>query len=340
MNLRYFWKWELWPYWLFYVPVYVYYGVLALRSGSLSFVTAANPGMRNGGFVDYPKHEILRHVDPALLPKTIYFERIDDPESVLREMERRGIRFPIILKPDRGERGWNVKKIEDRGQMAEYMARISSRILLQELVDYPREYGVMYARLPGRPRGRVTSVVMKEPVSVVGDGRSTLGELIRGSERGRLHWKLFSKRFARRLGQVPSRGETVSLVEFGTHSLGATFRSGNHLIGPELTDVFDRVSRRIPGFYFGRYDVKAPSFEELLRGNFKIIEINGANSEPTHIYDPDNRLLTAYRDLLAHWRLLCRVSRINLSRGKTGVSFLSLLHSVQTHLRRRKRLSV
>jgi hypothetical protein len=124
----------------------------------------------------------------------------------------------------------------------------------------------------------------------------------------------------------------------GTHARGATFRNGNHLICEELVKIFDRISADIPGYFIGRYDIKASSFEELLRGNFKIIELNGANSEPTHIYDPDNTLFRAYRDLFAHWTLLAKISRLNIRRGHRGSRVTSLASSILGHLSKKRRL--
>jgi hypothetical protein len=144
--------------------------------------------------------------------------------------------------------------------------------------------------------------------------------------------------FAGQLEVVPSAGQVVPLVEIGSHNQGATFRNANHLISDTLARVFDRVSQRIPGFFFGRYDVRTPSVGQLLRGNFKVIELNGTNSEPTHIYDPDNNLIDAYRDLFAHWRLMFRISRRNLMKGIKGSTLTDFAGSLYRHLKK-KRLS-
>jgi hypothetical protein len=338
LSLKYWWKWEFWPFWFFYIPVYAYYLSLALRSMSLTYLTAANPGMRHGGFVDYSKNEIMRWIEDRYLPKTIYFDRVQSVETVLKRMQESRIEFPIILKPDRGERGWQVKKVESRAQIADYISVSDREVLLQEYIDYPFEYGIMYARLPGVQRGSITSVVHKEKLEVIGDGVSTLRQLFEASKRCRFHMERLCRIFASQLEGVPRAGQIVALVEIGTHSQGATFRNANHLISEELARVFDRVSEKIPGFFFGRYDVRTLSFDQLLRGQFKIIELNGTNSEPTHIYDPDNNLIDAYRDLFAHWRLMFRISRLNLSKGIRASELTDFLGSLRRHLRK-KRLS-
>ncbi len=42
---------------------------------------------------------------------------------------------------------------------------------------------------------------------------------------------------------------------------------------------------------------------------FSIIELNGAGSEPTHIYDPKHSLFYAWGEIKRHWDILYTVSR-------------------------------
>ena len=46
-----------------------------------------------------------------------------------------------------------------------------------------------------------------------------------------------------------------------------------------------------------------------------IIEVNGAGSEPTHMYDPRHSLFFAWREITRHWKILYQVSRENHRRG-------------------------
>lgn len=338
MKLKYWWRWEFWPYWLFYIPIYFYGFYLAMRARSLTFFTSSNPGIEHGGFVDYSKIRILQHIDKKYLPKTTFIDSVADKNHVLAQMAHLGIDFPVILKPDKGERGWLVSKIQSEAELTGYLARGAGQLLLQEFIPHRLEYGIMYARLPGAQRGKITSVVIKEQLAVRGDGSASIRELCARSKRCRYHWEMIAQRFESLLATVPARDEVVTFVEIGTHRLGATFRNGNHLISTELVDIFDRISARIPGYFIGRYDVKASSFDELLQGNFKIIELNGANSEPTHIYDPDNTLSQAYRDLFAHWTLLAKIGRLNRQRGHQSSPVTLVASSVLRHLSKKRRL--
>jgi len=77
----------------------------------------------------------------------------------------------------------------------------------------------------------------------------------------------------------------VVLEPIGNHCRGTTFLNANDIIDEKLTKVFDSISNRIPGFYFGRYDLRCSSIEDLKKGkNVRIIELNGAGSEPDNIY--------------------------------------------------------
>jgi hypothetical protein len=72
------------------------------------------------------------------------------------------------------------------------------------------------------------------------------------------------------------------------------------------------IATRLPGFYFGRFDIRYRSEEEFLRGErFQIVEVNGAGSEATNIWDPEMDLLTAYSTLLKQWAMLFEIGAIN-----------------------------
>jgi len=52
--------------------------------------------------------------------------------------------------------------------------------------------------------------------------------------------------------------------------------------------------------------------EELKQGiNFSIIELNGAGSEPTHIYDPKHSIFWAWKEIIKHLNILYRISKLN-----------------------------
>lgn len=317
-------KWEFWPFWVFYTPVYFYWFWLSIRARSFVFFSAANPVMELGGFGGYSKYNVIKRFPSHLIPKTLLINAaITTPDEILKQTQQQGLSFPIIIKPDVGERGWKVEKINDEQAFLSYLAVNRQKLLIQEFINYPLELGIMYHRLPGQSKGQITSIVQKEFLSVTGDGRSTLEELFSGFTRTRYHLSMLLQLYRSELNKVLRHGEALELISIGNHARGTTFLNANHLITPALVEIFDGISKNIDGFYFGRYDIRVSSLEDLYTGhNIKILELNGANSEPAHIYDPQMPILSAYRHLFTHWRTLFDISIKNHKKGYPFTPFL------------------
>lgn len=329
-------KWEFWPYRIFYIPVYFLIMVHAIRARTIAYFTLANPGMRMGGFSSYSKYAILQQLASQFLPKTILFDGVPHAALLLSRMKEAAIRFPVILKPDEGERGWKVEKISSVEEVMKYLADPPQRMLLQEYIDLPEEYGIMYYRFPDEKKGHISSVMKRQFLSVTGDGSSTLQQLFQQSERCLYHIERITLKFRNELQTVLPAGKIKVLEEIGNHNRGTTFLDAKELINEQLVQVFDRMSSALHEFYFGRYDVRTASYAEMLKGNLIVIEVNGANSEPTHIYDPDMSLLKAYRDLYHHWNILFRISMQNKKRGFKAAPIRDLYHAIQSHEQEKK----
>lgn len=320
-------RWEFWPPWIFYLPVLGYVLWLALKHRSLSLMTLANPGILAGGFVGESKNDILRALekDTRHVLRTLLIPAGLEPEERLRRasefMQSSGLELPIVLKPDIGQRGSGVQVVRDEERLEARLRAVEVDTILQEYAP-GIEFGVFYYRHPEEERGHIFSITEKRLPEVIGDGVRNLERLILDDERAVCMARVYMRAQARRLFDVPAKGERIRLVELGTHCRGAVFLDGGWLKSPELEQTIDEVSRGIEGFYFGRYDIRTPSAEDLQRGeNFKIIELNGLTSEATHIYDPGTGLWEAYRVLFEQWRIAFEIARVNRERGlrPTGV---------------------
>lgn len=295
-------RWEFWPLWAFYPPVVLYIGWLALKHRSLALFTAANPAIPAGGFVGESKSEILRQLPDEFVAR---YELVTSPPAA----------YPVVLKPDVGQRGLGVAVARTRPEAAEYFQVNRGAIIAQEYVP-GHEFGVFYYRYPNEARGQIYSITEKCFPSVTGDGKRTLEELILGDDRAVCLARFFLKKFATRLDTVPAAGEVVSLAELGTHCRGSVFKDGGWVKTPELEAVIDHISRGIDGFFVGRYDIRTPSIEDFKQGrNFKIIELNGVTAEATHIYQPGASLLAGYRTLMRQWRITFEIAAQNRARG-------------------------
>jgi hypothetical protein len=118
------------------------------------------------------------------------------------------------------------------------------------------------------------------------------------------------------LDRIPETGEFVRLSFIGSIRVGSLYRDADEKITPKLTERFDAISRSIPEFYYGRYDVRFAALERLQQGeDFRIIEINGAGSEPISAWDPEMTLGQVYARLLRQQRLLFEIGARNRARG-------------------------
>lgn len=307
---------EYWPFWVFYAPVYPYGIWLALRTRSFSYFTATNPGIMNGGAFGCSKFNVLRQLNTAHLPKTAFFPAGTTENEILAALSRQEISFPFIVKPDMGERGKAVEKINSEQDLLKYLQQNETDILIQDFIDHELEFGILYYKVPGEESGNITSIVSKEFLTMVGDGHSTLEKLIDEHPRTQKRLTYLKEKYQKELSHVLNQGEAQLLEPIGNHSRGTTFLNANHLINEQLVNVFDKIAKPIDGFYYGRFDLKVPTLEDLYAGNhIKIMEVNGVNAEPAHIYDPNGKLLPAYKDVVKHMNIIHLISSKNHSNG-------------------------
>ncbi len=323
---------EYWPFWLFFLPLVPYWVYLSIKARSLTYFTAANPGIIHGGVFGESKIDILDKIDPSYRPTTLFFKLSATLPEVLSRFEQSDLSFPIIIKPDVGERGAEVEKVDDNDQLADYLKRTDQDFIIQEYVDFDIELGVLYHKLPISGTSNITSIVQKEFLGVTGDGMSTIRELLSKSERAKLQISTLEEKHGNHLEDVLPKGVYENLQPIGNHCLGTKFLSGQHLISEELVAVFDEISSNIQGFNFGRFDLKVSSIEDLLAGkNIKVMELNGVTSEPGHIYDPKYNLLRAYKDTMFSMKTSCKVSIENIKNGAKVTPFWTMFKLLRGH---------
>ncbi|HJQ55334.1 MAG TPA: hypothetical protein VJ890_00420 [Vineibacter sp.] len=327
---------EFWPMWAFYGPVFAYVAWLMLRHRGINLPTLANPSFPGGGFYGESKAAILDlacRAAPQWIAPFITVDRPDQPRDVgaetriaLCRLREAGLALPVVAKPDLGCRGAGVRLIRTEADLTCYLRAFptGASLVLQRLADVEGEAGVFYVRKPNEARGRILSLTLKYFPRVVGDGASTLRELILRDPRAGKVPHLYLKRHAARLGEVIAAGEAVRLSFSGSHSKGAIFRDGTGYITKAMQDRIDAIARAIPDFHFGRFDVRFASFEALQRGEgFVILEINGAGAEMTHVWDRRTTLRSAWSTIMRQYRLLFEIGRMNRDRGHRGQSLAS-----------------
>jgi hypothetical protein len=297
----------------------------------LTLFTAANPAIPSGGFVGESKADILRgltYADDFIAPSAFIKASLSGEERFAlakKFMREKGYEFPVVLKPDLGQRGSGVAIARSDEEMRNYLQEASGDTVIQEYIA-GFEFGVFYYRYPEDRHGQIFAITEKQFPVVKGDGESTLERLILQDERAVCMAKFYLEKQRENLWDVPDKDEQRQLVELGTHCRGAIFLDGIWAKTAELEDAIDQVSKHFDGFYFGRYDIRTPSVEDFKQGrNFKVIELNGVTSEATNIYDPKNSLLAAYRVLFRQWRIAFEIGAQNRKRGIKPASLRELI---------------
>lgn len=262
------------------------------------------------------KKAIYDLIPQQYYPKTELIIEGTSLSEILKIIEDSAIKYPFIAKPDIGLRGSAVKKIHNSNELQSYNNKANFDYVVQDLIPFEKEVGIFYVRYPDEKKGRITGIVSKEFLIITGDGILTTEELIKKNPRYELQLKVLQQEYGKKLLDILPKGETLNLVPYGNHARGAKFIDVSHWISPKLTETFNEICLQIPGFYFGRLDVMYNSWEELENGeNFSIVELNGAASEPTHIYDPRHSLLFAWKELARHITFMYEISKQNHEKG-------------------------
>jgi membrane protein DedA with SNARE-associated domain len=326
-------NWEFWPLPVFYFPVAAYILFLGVKHRSLTIFTCANTAIPASGFVGESKNEIYEGLLESsknlqyLLAFTLLKNELPFLEKQRKAEEfiaRNNLSFPLALKPDVGERGKDVEILHRFAEIEERLSKLQSDHILQEFAGGV-EASIFYYRYPGTKKGKIFSITEKRFPTLKGDGKSSLKELILRDKRAVALAQKYFEQNSQKLNHIFAENEEIQIINIGTHSRGAVFLDGEWLKTQKLENKIDEICRGFTGFYFGRFDLRAKSFEDLQEGiNFKIIELNGVTSESTNIYDPKFSLFAAYQILFSQWRIAFEIGAENQRRGaqQTGISDL------------------
>jgi len=311
------------------MPIFIYWLWCGLKARAIFYLSAANPGFEYGGVIGASKKSILDKFPPQYIPKGILINPSEGVRIADEIMQNAGLSYPVVVKPDIGERGFKVELVTNETELAQYLANSNDQLIVQEYIDLPMEAGIFYYRLPNEPKGTVSSVVLKGLLTVTGDGTSSIKELMMKNERARFQISRLSTAGRVDLSAIPQKDENILLEPIGNHVRGTAFLDGCYLINEQLNEVIDNLSKGIDGFYYGRYDLRCKDEQALYNGEFKIMELNGSASEPAHIYSPGFPLLKGYKVFFHHWRILYKISKINHAQGVPYMSFATGLKALR-----------
>ena len=314
-------NWEYWSFDTIYGILYPYYAWLVIRAGFKYFFSASNPTIANGGFLMEMKQDIYPLIPSQYYPAYFFVKALTPYHIVEQQRKEHQFVYPLIAKPAIGMQGKAVKKILNEEDLQQYASVCTVDFLVQQLSPYKKEVGIFYYRYPDAPQGTITGIVAKEPMKVTGDGVSTLYLLICEEPRYILQMNELHQMHGAGLQKILAKGEELILAPYGNHARGSKFLDWTHKTDEALINSMDIICRQIQGFYFGRLDIMYDNWDDLRKGiNFHIIELNGAGSDPTHMYDPKHSILFAWKEIVKHWIILYRISQQNHAKGHAYMS--------------------
>jgi len=274
---------------------------------------------------------------PASYPKTSYISVTASFQEVKAQFTADNFRYPVAVKPDVGRMGFMFRKINSADELYHYHRKMKVDYILQEFVDDPIEVSVFYYRFPQEKKGTITGFVRKDYLEVQGDGRSTLAELIANYQRVRFRQEEMRSKHADKLNCIIPEDQTYVLSHALNLSRGGKLVSLEHERDERLLKIFDDLSHYAKHFYYGRYDIKCTSIEDLKNGRFKILEYNGSGAEPHHVYGNGNSLYHALKILVHHWNILFQISKHN---NQNGIPYWSFLQGCKFLKEARKHFSI
>ena len=131
-------RWEYWPMWLFYPPIIGFVLWKMVRHRSITMLTAVNPCMPASGLVYESKGDILSHLQkfgsPVGLFEVIPLDwDLERKKTCLSEfMSDQGLSYPIVLKPDVGQRGQGVEVIDSEEEAMRFFEAQEEDTVAQE----------------------------------------------------------------------------------------------------------------------------------------------------------------------------------------------------------------
>jgi hypothetical protein len=338
--LYYITHWEDWHWFAKYIIIGPAWLWNCFKASSFWFFIPSNPTITFGGFIGETKKEIYNQLPPGTYPNSIFISPPTSFADLKIMLAEHGLSFPLAAKPDAGMMGLMYRKIESLQQLIQYHAVMPVDYIIQDWISYPVEVSVFYYRFPNEIQGHITGFLRKECMEVMGDGKSTLKELILNYSRAQFRLnELFSKHESK-LHQILSYGEKYCLSEALNLSRGGKLVNLENEKDNRLLAVFDKLSHYSGSFYYGRYDIKCLSIEDLKCGrNFSILEYNGCGAEPHHVYGNGNHFFKACKILIDHWSILYQISDYNYRNGiprwsfRQGLRFVNKAKKHFKHLR-------
>lgn len=215
-------------------------------------------------------------------------------DEAIEAAERLG--YPVVIKPINGNHGRgisaNLSRVEELIEAFDKAAQISRRVVIERyLVGFDYRLLVIDRRL--------VAAALREPAHVVGDGRSSIEELVdeinRHPHRGEVHEKILTriswdsesdavlKLQGKNQYDIPAEGEIVYVKQTANLSSGGTAIAVTDHVHPTIRDMAERISRLI-GLNVMGIDLIAPAIDRPLEaGSAGVVEVNAGPGFRMHL---------------------------------------------------------
>ncbi|MGC6525606.1 MAG: hypothetical protein ACON30_04950 [Flavobacteriaceae bacterium] len=292
--------------------------------------------MNFGGAFLSSKNNYLKDIPQNWVPKTLYVPTNQHMTKTLEKLITKGIMFPLIVKPDMGERGKNVALLATAKELEQYLIKIQQPVLIQEYISYPIELGILFY-WDTNDKPCISSIGVKKLCEIEGNGKDTLKKLVSKNHRIANRKEFLQEKFKTQWHQIVPEKEKILIEPIGNHNLGTAFYDGKEHYSEEMLEWVASCVKNIPGFDYGRLDLKIENWNAFKNNNgIKILEINGVNSEPIHIYDPSYSLWKAYKDIFHHMNIIYKLSKHKTDKKTPPVSLFDFIRGAKKVINNKK----
>ncbi len=329
-------RFEQLPKWLNLVPMVSQWIWLGLRHGSFTLPSSTNPGITSGGLVGEGKMEYFtamgaRGVAATAAHIAIVTGEDRSEQHLQKRIDGASLAFPLVAKPDIGWCGYGVRLLHCMQDLTNYAQRFpaDADFVLQRYLPEPGEAGLFYMRHPAEPAGRLIGILLRDYPLVIGNGKDSIAALVAKDARIQRGSADPMHEIGYDATRIPPLGEHVRLSTVASTRVGGRYRDGSALVTQALTAAVDAIAKDMGDpatgpFLVGRFDVRYRDEASLQRGDFTIMEVNGAGSEAVHAWDPKYQIRDVYRIVFAKQRELFAIGSEQRRRGHRPIRMPAL----------------
>ncbi len=305
-------NYEYWPMWAFYLPLFFYFVYRGIINRNFFFFTNVNTGFDPmGGLFFDSKSTTDKFIPQQFRPGSILVRK-----GEIADIDSQRFKYPLIIKPDQGERGKRLCKIDDKSRLNDILILYDEDILIQEFNSFPLEFSVFVVYDPDLCKHKILSLTEKKFFKVSGDGYSNFSILIKSSHRGIYAYKNLLELSGIKEEYIPAKGEEILVHQIGNHNKGTEFIDAGLKISPAMQERFAMFLKDCRVFEYGRFDVKTKSLKDLETfEKICFIEFNGLAAEPTVVYDSRTGYFKALKTFVNHWKSMEKISKYNKLKG-------------------------